>query len=162
MAEISREAVWSAFEKDPRADEFPGSMLEVIRPTVEKLPEILSDLVDKPLTVSSFTDAKVRVIEYTLDNGVIEALVKSMPNKELGSLLGMMTAKLKDILLPTLKDIAKDSFQFLARTGLTEKDFLFSPEFGLNEEVKAKYLKGRMTIGKLLVMQPMAIVNNTS
>lgn len=164
MSGINTEDVWEAFRKDPEAAAYPGPMQEAIKPTVEKLPEILSDLVDKPLTVSTLMEAKVRVIKYTIDNGVIKALVESMPDDYLGfftrtGLLDMLLETLGN-LLPVLNSISQDAVKFLEERGLTEEDLMMSPDVHLNEEVKDEYLKGQMTIGRLLTMQPMAIIKN--
>lgn len=164
MSEIKKEKVWKAFTEDPEAAAYPGPTQEAIRPTVEKLPEILSDLVDKPLTPSTLMDAKVRVIKYTIDNGVIKALVESMPENNLGffTKTGLLDMLLKTLgnMLPIFTSIAQDEIKFLEERGITEKDLMMSPDLHLNKEVKEEYLKGQMTVGKLLTMQPMVIIKN--
>jgi hypothetical protein len=61
---IESKDVWKAFEKNPEINNYPGKMQEAIKPTVEKLPEILADKLDNPVTVSTLIDAKFQLCLY--------------------------------------------------------------------------------------------------
>ena len=162
--QVDSQKVWEAFERDPASVSYPGPLREAVKPTVLKLPEILSEQLETPVTFESLMGAKVVFIKYCLDNGVIKELVEVIPNDLLGSFSrsGILDSMLENLSasLDTFTDIAKDVPKFLEDNGISEQDVLFSPDFGLGEEVKKEYLEGHLTIGRLIEIQPMVIVKN--
>lgn len=144
----------------------PESVFEAMIPFIEKLPNLLSNLLDEPVNIKNFMTAKVVFMRYCLDSGFCRAIAEATPDELLGAfdsmgLMGVLEGMLS-MLVNQLEGLTVDKNikELLEYRGLTEDSVILSPQLGLNFENQELYKNGELTIRKLLETQPMIIIEN--
>lgn len=165
MTTVTSEAVWTKISKDPEFIQQPEAVREATRPFVEALPTVLVDLMDKPANLSNTMRAKVLFLRYCVDNGFIKAAVEAMPEESLGffdreDLVPMLESALSGA-IEMADELTGDVTALLEENGLSEDDVMLGDKVGFTPETATLYRAGELTIGRLLVTQPMIIVKNS-
>jgi uncharacterized protein (DUF3820 family) len=167
MSKLKGSDVLKALMKDAEYSAQPEAVREAMQPFIEAIPEVLEGQLDAPVTLQSLMAAKFAFLRYCGDNQFISKVVAAMPEEALGwfdrdDLAGMMEGMFGQ-LLDLAESIMEDVEGFLASQGVTEAQIMQHPKgLGLNPEAFALYEAGRLTIGDILVLQPMVIVKNTN
>lgn len=164
MSNVNMAGVWSAVTQDSEWQQQPEKVQQAIKPFIEALPKVLSELLDKPVKLESLMAAKLAFLRYCLKHGYIKAVVDAMPDSALGP---FDRKDLPDLLDGALRDavemaeaITSNMVEFLNQYGVTEDDVMLGPKVGLNANTQSLYLSGQLTIAQLLEKQPMVIVKN--
>ena len=158
MTSLTSAQVWSASLADPKfASEMPeGSPTRVIiQPFIEAAPTALAEFLDRPLTLKVFIDAKVAFLRYCLDNGFAEKMSDAV------GFGGELVESALEAVIEMLAEVFKNVPAFLDERGITEEQVLLSPEVGLNDENKALYKSGTLTVADVLRTQPAVILKNS-
>lgn len=158
------QSIWDKVQSERKFQMQPPAVREATRPFIEAMPNILAEMLEKPVNLENLLQAKIKVLRYCLEHGFIGIMVDAMPDDIFlfgkDSAKSMMEATLSR-LIDTLEPIVTAVPEFLKAQGLTEEQIMLSPEAKLNEEMQALYKSGQLTIGRLLEEQPMAIFDNT-
>lgn len=165
---IKGSKVWIALmAQEEFTSQTPEAVMEAMRPYVEAMPEVLGqELLEKKVGLGSLFEAKVAFIRYCLENAYLEKTTEAIHEDEFFFMGGpenavaMMRASLEQ-LLPLFSEIAADVATFLESRGITEQQALSNPQFGFNAENLVAMQKGKLTIGGLLLSQPLVIIKNT-
>lgn len=165
MSRVTPEEVWKKMQEDAEFLQQPETVQEATRPYIEALPVILADLLDQPASLDNTMQAKVKFLRYCIENGYITAVVNAMPEEAFiffsrEDLPGMFEGMLSQ-LIDMLEELTGDVSALLKAQGVTEEEVMLGSNVGLNDEARLLYQSGSLTIGKLLVVQPMVIVKNT-
>jgi len=165
MTTVTSEAVWTKIGDDAEFLQQPEAVREATRPYVEALPNVLADSLDQPANLNNTMRAKFLFLRYCVDNGFIKAAVEAMPEEALGFLdREDMFPMLESALAGAIEmadELTGDISALLEENGVTEDEVMLSPKVGFNTETAAMYRAGELTIGELLVAQPMIIVKNS-
>lgn len=155
---ITGEQVWDVVSKDPDFLDVASTKAqhEAIKPFFMAAPEVLAHVIDKPVTLESLNRAKLDFLRYASQNGFFRAVTKGTPDETMidmfepviAGLISMMTA------------IAEDVPAFLKENDLTEEEVILGPAVGLNRANIERYRVGTLTIGQVLLSQPMIIFKN--
>ncbi len=157
--------VWSKVVTDPSYGQMSKRTQAATKPYINRLPEVLAPVKDDPFSYKSLINAKLLFLQFSLSSGMLDAHVKTLTKAELGfftqqGVIEVIKGTLTD-LLDRYASTARDFEEMLKSSGITERDMILSPALGLVPEAKALYLKGELTIGKLIEIQPILIVKNT-
>lgn len=165
MGTVTADVIWTKINEDVEFMQQPEAVREAMRPYVEALPTILADMLDTPVTLTSATKAKVIFIRYCLDNGFVKAAVDAMPDEALGFFDRDDLPEMMEGLLGQALEMAEEMIgnvqAMLEANGVTEEQVMLSSNVGFQAEARALYQARKLTIGKLLSVQPMVIVKNT-
>lgn len=158
------EAVWKALMNDPEHACLPDPVKAAIRPHMEKLPDVLEDMLDLPVTFANLVNARLRIFKYWIESDYINALVDAMPDSSIGLIfdrdgLREMQSSLVESLIAIHQTIADDPASFLSGFGLSDEAFLLNRHTGLAGEAREMYTQGTLTIGDLLARQPNILVS---
>lgn len=164
---VDREKVWRALEADPTFQQSTplGRPREVSREFVYAIVDGLHDLMAERVTLTSLFRAKLVVIKLFVEDGWCERLLGSFP-------AGMLPGNLNEHIefmqrsmrssLPKFEQVANNVSDWLSSQNMSEEDVLAHPRLGrLSESTMVVYRQGELTIGRLLELQPMAIIKNT-
>lgn len=165
MSEITGQEVLDALMRDSEYLIYPKQVLDVMKPFMLAIPEVLKDILGKKVTLDTLLEAKVVFLRYLCENGYVSAVVKSMPEELLGILgrddvLELMEGMVSE-LVEMLAEMAKDVPAFLEGQGVTEEQVMADPSMALKPNVLELYKAGKLTVADLLRLQPMVIVKNT-
>lgn len=160
---VTGDQVFEAFTTDPSINGPEDPQLKMMEPFIKALPDILSDLLDKPFGAEVLFESKLRFLKYSLENGMLDRARTAM-----SAVFGDDTDEQVDTLGSIMKqmveymgEIGPNLPQVLAAQGLTERDAMLAPEIGFNDAMRAKYMAGDLTLDHLLAHQPgVIIVNN--
>jgi hypothetical protein len=162
---VTGDQVLEAFTADPRVSGPEDPQLVMMEPFIKALPEILADSLDKPVTLEVLFDAKLRFMQYCLDNGIGERIRTTMKDvladEELADTADMMTGVLGD-LIEQMKEMAPQLNEMLADQGVTEEQVFASSQVGLNENMLSLHKAGTLTLDTLLANQPGVVIVNES
>lgn len=164
MASVTAQEVWNQINKDAEFRQQPAQVREAMRPYIEALPTVLANLLDKPATLSNTMQAKVDFLRYCVNNGYIKVVVTATPEEALGWYDREELVEMFDGMIGQLIDMAEEltgDAALLKGLGVTEDQVMLGPNVGLNAKAQALYKSKKLTIGKLLQIQPMLIVKNT-
>ncbi|HJV32977.1 MAG TPA: hypothetical protein VJ694_03050 [Patescibacteria group bacterium] len=131
---------------------------------IEALPAVLETLLDKKVTLSSFMESKLAIVEHSLDSGFVEKMFKSVPEEMMPfpaeTMAGMMTEQLARLRMPFMEMI-HNTRDFLKAYGVTERQMLANAQGGrFSAQTLAAYDAGTLTIRSLLETQPAALLLN--
>lgn len=170
MADPNRptgEQVWEAMCQDPafQAEVPSGKPRELFRELGMRLPEILAEHLDKPLTLRSLIEAKLAVVNDIAGSDFMERLIASYPVQALrGQDVQRLVATVKAVLaqaLTSMESVLGEFDGFLRRQNASEEQLLAHPKGGkLGPAAMAEYRAGTLTVGRLLALQPHVIVKN--
>jgi hypothetical protein len=165
VSTVTAEAVWEKINQDAEFLQQPEAVREAMRPYVEALPTILADVLDTPTTLNATMKAKVNFLRYCVDNGFIKAAVDALPDESIGFFdrdeLPEMFEGLITQAIEVAEELTGDVSALLEANGVTEEQVMLGPNVGLNNESRSLYEAGELTIGKLLMVQPMLIFKNS-
>ena len=170
MADPNRptgEQVWEAMCQDPafQAEVPPGKPRELFRELGMRLPEILAEHLDKPLTLRSLIEAKLAVAKDVADGDFMERLIAAYPvqmfqGQDMQGLVAMAKTVLSQA-LTSMDGVLADFDVFIRRQNASEEQLLAHPKGGkLGPAAMAEYRAGTLTVGRLLALQPQVIVKN--
>jgi hypothetical protein len=158
---VDPKEIWKALRRDSEFSLQTVKMQRVYRPYTEVIPVVLKKLLDQPVTFDSVIKAWVVFHRYCIRNGFVEKSIQASP-RELrkfaeGSegFIKKATLAMCDMLMNLIKNNPE---VFLVEK--TEDRVLLVEKFGLSGEALEMYDKGELTIGKLLVTQPLIIFNS--
>lgn len=169
MKRVSGDAVWKALREDPVfLAETPEELWSALEPYIEALPEILGeDLLDESVTLTTLLKAKAAFIRYRLESDYTREMVAAIPEEQL-FFVGMgneeVTARMEALTrgaLQFLEAIVEDVPCFLQALDVTEEQAILGLKPVLSPENLKKYRAGKLTIGDILLSQPMLIVKIT-
>lgn len=157
-ATIDSKKAWTALSADPEfAAGVPASAQPHFKELVESLPERLGDLSGEPLTLASLARAKIAVLKATVETGFLKKMAASMGQPGMDA---MMEAGI-DLMLATFEEIAGNADGWLGEQEIDEATFMSHPKGGrLNGPAMRAYRAGTLTVGGLLELQPLAIIQN--
>jgi hypothetical protein len=159
----TKESIWKKLSEHPEFLENPEEVRNVMRPYIEAMPEVMDELLDLPVNLQNLVQAKILFLRHCLDNGCIEKTMAAMPADMLAFVNAEMLEGLFTELLQSLDEVLGELVlntpAFLERIQASEEQIILG-KFGLNEEATALYKAGQLTIGKILEIDPMALVRN--
>jgi hypothetical protein len=164
-ARLDVKKVRTALMADPAFSAgLPKNAQEAFGDLIEALPEVLKEHLDKKVALRSFIEAKLAIVEHTLESGFIGKMFAAVPEEELpmtvDEMTEMMTMMLKQLRGPFMNMI-HDTQAFLENYGVTERQMLANAQGGrFSAQTLAAYDKGKLTIRSLLETQPAALLLN--
>lgn len=153
-----REAIRSALERDENFQAY-GEAGKPLAEYLCKIPEILPKWLDKPVTMQNLYLARVELLQYELENGILPTLIDAMGGGLFALMADMMEPMIKNVFDTQINDakrLAKSWKRHLAKTKETERDVL-KKDFQFSRDALKAYDKGNMTFADLLAIQPMVI-----
>lgn len=165
MADFSVEKMWKALMRDPETAKTPKAMLDAVKdPFFMKVPQILAEYLEQPVTLESITLAKLAWLRYCSDNGYIKAAIDAAPEGSFGffsnEAMAEMMASMFAQLIEMAEKLSKSVPAILKAQGITEDQLLASPNVGFSPGTLALYRSGKLTIAQLLERQPAVILAN--
>ncbi len=166
--EITGEQVWKALQGDHwfRGHITHEEARAVFRGECLRLPSVLADELRQPLTIVTLARAQAKVLTDQDKSGFTLRLFRSYPEEMFRGakeqVIAQAVARERQE-LPVVQRFAKNASewldQFMTRTCMSEAEVLASPLNGrLEAPAMELYRQGKLTIGKLLVMQPLALM----
>jgi hypothetical protein len=159
------QAIWNAIQRDRSfLNEIPaGKPRELFQQFASKLPEILGEQFEAPVSFQTLVSVKLTVLRHMINSGFMTDLIRVYPEENLG---GMDADDVIDIINETLgqalelfEPLAGNIVGFLEAHGITEVQALASPKIcKLNRASMKLYRQQQLTIRKLLETQPMVIL----
>lgn len=160
---LTSDTIWEGLMKDHEFAAQPEAVKAAMRPFIDAMPALLADLEDKPASLQSIMDAKLRFLRYCVDHDFITRVVDAMSEDGPGffskDMLKEQFASLFASLVEMLEPLAKDVQAFLRENGINEDELMRGPQVGLVGEARRLYEAGQLTIGQLLEHQPSIIVS---
>lgn len=166
MTTITGSEVMEALLMDAQYRLQPEQAMEVLRPYVEVMPEVLADLLDEPATFDSLMSARWRYMNYLLENGYIAKAVDAMPQEQLDFIgldrdyLSLKMERLLRVAMNGLSQVIGNVPELLSQQGVTEHQVMAGANVGLSPQMYRKYLSGTLTIGDILREQPGVIIKS--
>jgi hypothetical protein len=122
------------------------------------LMQALKPLLNQSASAKRIVEAQLKHVECYLDSGALyDTFTAASPNdphaKKLAAMAQMSTKKIADMLKKTWNQFD----ELLRQSGMSERDYLLSLE--LEPGTAQKILSGKMTIGELLIDQPLVILD---
>ena len=163
---ITGQQVLTAIMKDSEYSAQPNTMLAAIEPFVLAMPDVLKDHLQNSVTLVSVMNAKIAFLRYCTDHEYVKTVVTAMPEGTLGWMdAESIISLIQDALSKTIviaESVAKDVPALLASQDIDEREVMVSSDgVGLGSKALKFYDTGKMTIGDLLLMQPMVIFKNS-
>lgn len=152
MLEITGDQVWEALRNEVVVSEL------ILRPFVMALPELLADLLDKPVTVETLVRARAVHIRHSLEGEYIRKDAAADFGEPLDADDEIFVETMEEEwrkALSSLEAIATNVSAFLEEGGRTEDNVVLHY---LSPENAERYLAGELTIAGLLISQPTIIV----
>ena len=162
MSQVTPEAVWEAHLRDPEISALSPEMLEVLREYVWQLPSLLLWDLDKPATVATVLEAKLKFLKHCLENGFVKKAVAVERAGVFDEVLAEMMEGVFADLLFQFESSLDNLDEILKQNGMTDEELMLRDHMGLKEEAKSLYRSGELTIGRLLLVQPSVISKNDS
>lgn len=154
--------MWENLVNDASFDAQPDSVKEAARPFFDRMPEALGEILDMPVTLQSYADVRMKIARFYLDSGFVKAIVEALPKKALvfdRKTLVEMGEGAMEMALEMYEPLVSAVETFLEENGVTEEQVLLSPNVGLNGETRKLYKAQKLTIGKLLELQPYTLTD---
>ncbi len=166
MPLITGPQVLDAIMKSEEYSSYPASMRAVADTFVIAIPEILKDQLQEPVTLTSVMNAKVMFLRYCVDHEYVKKAVAATPEGSLGGMSAdSVTSLMQNMMSQAIviaERVVKDLPAVLESQGVDEELMMAHPKgIGLNPETLDLYKTGKLTIGYLLLMQPMVIFKNS-
>ena len=158
--------IWKQIQEDPDFLIQPEKIRGTYKEVVEALPNVLGELLDQQLTLTNMIGAKVRFLRYILDpeTGFIEKYALALPDENIGLMSREeLPSTLREIMggaLEMLESMAGGILIMLEEQSIAQSDFLQTDKVGLGPKAIDLLRKGELTIGRLILVQPMVIINN--
>lgn len=163
MSQISGEDFVSALNKDPEYLMQEKSVINFMNEFMLAIPEALREFLDAPVTVTSIVNTKVAFIQFCIENNYVSKVIAASPQDSFGWMDPSVVAEMIQDALSNSFDLfskfASDIPQFLREYGISEEKMMYS--FELRPELMERYRTGTLTIGELLMLQPMVILKNS-
>jgi len=164
VTQIEGKQVFEVIMKDEEFKSQPENVIKAIEPFVLALPEILKDQLSSIVTVTTLLNAKLAFLKYCMENDYIKKVTDEVPDDNFGmfgreSMVAISQAAVEQSIQAIPQTINKLA-EILASQGLSEEQVLFGGENPIMENLRSDYKNGTLTIGDLLLKQPMAIVKN--
>jgi hypothetical protein len=165
-APCTPESLWSALRDDPDfQSEVPaGRPQEIFRELIEQVPSVLADLIHQPVTFRALLLTRktflCHMVETKFLSRLAVALDSELPDGLTAEFVGAgLDAGLAFVAGQYIALVAaEDPRVLLEADGETEDELLEDPELGgLNQLSMAMYRGSGLTIGQLLLNQPMAL-----
>jgi hypothetical protein len=169
------DAIWLALATDPdfRKAVPPGSQRQTYRDLIDQLPTVLADLLDEPVSFSSFCRTRLAVARHQQATNFPSRLFLNYTLEVHGQPARSEEARLSEAALSRVVAafetiVGQDPKVALAQAGQTEEVLLFNPylPIGLDESLRVEtgenllelYRRGELTIGQLLLTQPRVLL----
>jgi len=160
MATLTGQEIWDALSKEPAfKQQTPECVRSILRKFIDPLPGLLAEQLDAPVTILSMTEAKLIFMKHCLQNGFMnEMSAAQYPNGVDGVSLEEIVAMGNDALgalLESSDELASSIAEQIANSGVREAQLIAKQ---LNPAARKEFRSGKLTIGKLLTVQPSLIV----
>lgn len=157
---ITPEAIWLAYENDKFHQPQPAMVLQRMKPFVMALPLLLADRLDLPANLPIILEARIDFLRYCLAYQMAEVMLADKSDRRLRSIMTAKLNRLLENIIQAHEEILADVPAFLAGMEITEDEYVVS-QFELNQEMSNAYYRGTLTIGQLLLDQPLIFVRHT-
>lgn len=155
MTIVTGKQVWDQLIETPQFGQQTKKVQDVYLPYIMALPTILRQLSNEPATLSNLILAKITFMNAWLSNGSVFTIARKLGYSEPRDLYDQYINEV-DALTKVLDELPL----VLEAQRKTEEEFMLSPRVGLIGEAMKKCQAGTLTIGELLVLQPMVILDN--
>jgi len=161
---ITSPKIWEAVKKDTKFMQ-QGFKYEktakILQDYIENsLLIVVDDMVNKPATIANIINVKIASSKHALSSDLFSKIIKSTHEEALGifSSIGMLKIIVNRLgqIVEMLKPIAKNVPKFLKENDVSEE--LVYRRMELNPENIKKAMSGKLTIGDILVSQPVVIL----
>ena len=164
---VTPEAIWSALVLDRAFLGHHQTQAEIdsYRELVGQLPAVLAELLDEPVSIMSIWKAKLTIAHHMQITKFVSRL-KAALKREIGRVTAIM---LEDSYLAgciggfefAVRCLDSREYLDLIGTSLSEEEFLFDSTvgLGLGETLRSEFRSGRLTIGSLLLAQPLVLID---
>lgn len=159
--EISGYAIMAQLEKENGRG--PYEYWREEQPFILAMPSVLNDLLDLPVNLSNIVQARAVFLKYCLENGfhhignsTDEVLFREMKNGGLRQQLKDLESHIESMkkILKFYEELAKNTNLYLEKAALTEEDAMLDKIIKLNKKAKKLFLKKKLTIRQILLLQP--------
>ncbi len=157
--------IWEQVREEPEFRAYGPSALEATRPYVEEIGTVLADHLDKTVTLATLMSAKHAYLKYLFGTNYIKDLAAAMSDEELGwlsreEMVEMFNDTMPE-LLESMEELTKPAYwkKQLKLAGVTEARVMADEKIGLRGEAYSLYKQGKLTMGKLLELQPIVLVS---
>jgi len=161
---LTGQQIWDALNKDPEFLKKPENEREVSRPFIEAIPSFAQDQLDLPFNLQNLLNIKISFLKYCSEKGFINDVIDTWPEEKFfwfsKDYFKNSLNALFENMLSAYVVMANNIPKCLKKLGVNEEEFLNSEDVGLNEETRNLYVTNELTIGKLLELQPMVIIQN--
>jgi len=160
---LDTQKIWNALTADPVfAGQIPAAAQAVFREMVDDLPRRLAPHLDKKVTAASFMEAKLAVLDYSLETGFVGKVFAAFPEGSLplpaAAMAETMVGALK-MMRGAIEEIIRDPAEVLGQSGMDERQMLAHPQGGrFTAATLSAYDAGSLTIGALLETQPASVL----
>ncbi|MBP9797545.1 hypothetical protein KBC70_00165 [Candidatus Woesebacteria bacterium] len=152
------DAVWKALMNDWDFVTLPDSVKLAIRPIIDKIPDVLENLLEKPANFETMVQARLRVMDLFYDDDYAYFFSDAMPDDFLRDEIHHAQRDRIETTRAILYSISLFPSDFLTRIGSTDREVMLSRSMGLVGEARELYLYGKLTVGELLTIQPRTII----
>ena len=157
------ELIWLKINEDQEFQQQPQVLREAMRPYIEAMPTVLSDMLDQPVNLSTLVNAKLKFLRHSVDNGIIGVAINALPEEQ-KSFFGDESDMFQEMfngIIDQLASMTGDLPGLLQEQEVTEEQVMLGPQLNLNPESRILYKTGQLTIEKLLLVNPMVIYKNS-
>jgi len=158
---ISPAKIWNALQEDKVFSIQPEEVRMVFKPYAFEMIAALEGMLSLEANLINIYKAKLVLVEIWTGSGLIDEIVEAVPLER----RAYDTQKAKRVLRQSLDHavligdiICENKDAFLKTYKLTEEAAL--KIIGLSGPALEKYLKGKLTIGRLLELNPGVLINN--
>lgn len=161
---VSPELIWEKLNQDKIFAEELEPIREVTLRYIETLPTSLAKIPSTPATLITLTEAKIEYLRYCADNCLITIADKKLedsPDSASGILTVALLKSLFKLENDSLLNLVDQLKNHVAYNPLADEKIMLGPIIGLNQEAKALYITGRLTIQNLWLIQPSVFIRNS-
>ncbi len=157
--------IWELVREEPEFRAYGPSVQEAARPYVEEIGTVLADHLAKPVNLATIMSAKLAYLKYLSGTNYMKDVAAATPDEELSwltreEMVSMFNDAMPE-LLQAMEEFTKPAYwkKLLKQMRVTEAQVMADEKIGLRGEAYSMYKQGKLTIGKLLELQPIVLVS---
>lgn len=163
MAEITGDAVWDSLMADMDFLNNPPAVRVAQESFVRKLPVIAAAYLQEAVSLESLARTKAAYLQYCFEGGYIQILASAIlaagcQTMEYDRLVEFYSEKMSTF-ISGVDSLISETGEVLAETQISEKYFVMAI-FQLNETAAKRYCADTLTIGELMLLDPLVLVRN--
>ncbi len=147
--QLNPEEIWAALLADPTFATEYEILTESHRPFVMALPSIFNDYIESQITPSLLMNLRSMYLAYCIENDYVSVVSG-------GRLNGAFQKELRNG-IERYASAARSIDKYIEEHPNTIVQWL--QDFGLNDQCMTLYSQGALTVHKLLITQPMAVIS---